>query len=229
MDILKTRKIKLLRLSMPIMSIAAMFFLITLFFADTAEARKLRYKEEFYNLYYLPQKYTTEDLARNLYWLQYARKAEFAPPIQALFVQEKADAYQKYKRLLNMHIGYLLSKNWVFSAARFDKHRPVFFNLDYSKDILESLKIAEGLYEIALAEWEYTVSQYEAAQSFGTRTQGLEFLEQELYKIYTREIDYERVINRQLKKLRASRAYFESEGRLPAPVLDETSPAAYIR
>ncbi|BBM88541.1 hypothetical protein COTS27_00222 [Spirochaetota bacterium] len=183
------------------------FIIILALLVESSHARKLRYKEEFYNLYYLPQLYENHDLARNLHWLQVALKVPFAPPIQALIPHENEAEYEKYKVLVNMHLHYLLTKNWVFLAARFDKHRPVFFNIPYKEDILKSLDIAEVLYKGALESWNQTLEYFEVARTLRPRSK-LDFLETTVYKIQKREIDYTRVITRKLNKLARTRAYF---------------------
>ncbi len=168
---------------------------------------KFRYVEDFYSLYYLPNKMENQDLNRNIFWLRWALAAPFAPPLFALKPPKNEQAYEKYKKLMRMHLHYLVTKNFVFLAARFDKHRPVFYNLPYKEDILKSLNIAEYLYQEAQKEWQKVLPYYQELRRVRVRTE-LNFLEDSLYRIYTKELDYDRVIKRKLKKLSKTKAYF---------------------
>lgn len=181
---------------------------------QSLKARKLYYLEEFYGLYALPHKFDNQDLARNIHWLQIATNRPFAPPIHGIVVEDSEIKYRKYQQLLIMHIHYLLTKNFVYLAARFDKHKPIFYNKPYRKDILSSLKIAEYLYNEALREWANVIRYYykitDDPELKKIKTQ-LTFPEDMIYRINTGELDYERVINRRLNKISEMRSYFGEE------------------
>lgn len=191
---------------------ALIFFFIAniLYFSNIVWGRKLLYKEEFYRIYYLPQTYANDDLTRTIYWLQWAVAAPFAPPIQALKPHEKEEDYQKYQALLKMHIHYLLTKNTAYLAARFDKHKPVFFNKPYKKDILRSLDIAEYLYDQADIYWEKTLKQWEKVRKMKGES-NLSFLEQFVEKVRLKEIDWTSTLKRKKENLKKTRAYFSQE------------------
>ncbi len=168
---------------------------------------KFRYVEDFYSLYYVPLKPENSDFNRNIFWLKWALAAPFAPPIFALSPPKTPEAYEKYKTLMRMHLHYLVTKNLVFLAARFDKHEPVFYNKPFAEDILKSLGIAEYLYLEAAKEWKKVLNIYRQALKIKART-NLNFLEQAVYRIRTKELDYDRVIKRKLKKLARTKKYF---------------------
>ncbi len=192
----------------PFLLLLILFFLTP----NQVEARKLYYLEEFYRLYYLPLKFDNQDLARNIHWLQFATNRPFAPPIHALLVHDDETTYKKYQILLKMHLHYLLTKNFVYLAARFDKHKPVFFNKPYAKDILASLKIAEYLYREAIREWKIVINDYysqvkDISEYKRVRTR-ISFLDELITRITTGELDYQRVIERRLKKISEAKEYF---------------------
>lgn len=191
--------------------ILLLFFIAISLIRERGEARPVYYLEEFYNLYYLPNKFENQDLTRNIYWLQFATNRPFAPPIFALIPHQEEIAYQKYQLLLKMNIHYLIIKNTVFLAARFDKHKPVFFNRPYKEDILKSLKIAEYLYSKALKEWENVLFYHKKISDDpkfkGVRSK-LSFLDDMIYRIEVKELDYQRVIERKLDKIKQTEIYF---------------------
>ncbi len=94
-------------------------------------------------------------------------------------------------------------------AARFDKHRPVFFNKPYAAAILKSLDIAEVLYKGAWNSWQKTLRIFEKVRTLRAKSH-LSFAETMIVKIQEREIDYTRVIARKLRKLEGTRAYFQA-------------------
>lgn len=173
------------------------------------QARKLYYKEEFYRMYYLPQMFNNEDLQRGSFYLQLARAARFAPPIQALVICKTEDEYEKYKLLIRMHLSYLMAKNELFLAARYDKHEPVFFNKPYADHILESLDIAEYHYRCAGEYWQEMLDFKSRAQSQYPKIRTpLEFTEDLMVRIDSGELDLDRVMNRKLEKIIKTRAFF---------------------
>ena len=201
------------------MSQAVRFLVLLVFFlgslcpgieVEIRPSRKILYKEEFYRLYYLPLYHREANYIRNIHWLKWAMKVAFAPPIRALTVCETPSQYEKYKILVKMHLNYLMTKNTVLLAARFDKHKPVWFNRPYKESILKSLKIARHYYTSALDHWEKVLYYQRLASSLkGTRIE-LDFLEDMIYKIEVGEVDYKRVVNRQLKKLEGTTSYFHN-------------------
>lgn len=167
--------------------------------------------EEFYRIYYLPQLYDQHDLNRNLYYLQFALKMPFATPIQALSVQKTPEQYTRYQKLLTFHIHYLMTQTCVFLAARYDKHEPVFFNKEFSKEISQSLEWARYYYECADRYWSAALDlKKELDRSKRLRVNDMEFSENLLARIDDGEVDYKRVISRQLAKLEKTKEYFRS-------------------
>lgn len=185
------------------------FFLVILSFMLPQDllSRRLIYKEEFYRIYYLPQKYVNDDLTRAIHWLSWARVAPFAPPIQALKPHEDEQDYIKYQALINMHIDYLLTKNTAYLAARFDKHRPVYFNKPYAEDILKSLDIAEYLYDQAEIYWQRTLKQFADVRKMKGRSE-LDFLEDLVEEIRLKEVDLGGTVARKKANLEKTRKYF---------------------
>ncbi|OHD65122.1 MAG: hypothetical protein A2096_00035 [Spirochaetes bacterium GWF1_41_5] len=175
--------------------------------------RFLRYKEEFYRLYYLPSYYSNDDLLRNIGHLQTALRADFAPPLNAIVVCENENQYKRYRRLLVMHIYYLLTQNHVYLAARFDKHEIRFYNTPYAEDIVKSLAYARYNYECALNYWNEAVYWKNEADAFRRERVDLEFTEDIAWRMENGELDYRAVIEKKLEELENKKQYFSGLGK----------------
>ncbi|MBL8993188.1 MAG: hypothetical protein JNM63_07595, partial [Spirochaetia bacterium] len=178
--------------------------LLPLFFGAnglSASPQPLHYLEEFYRMYYLPNIYDKNDLNRNLYWLQFALKVPFAPPIQALVVPRTEEGYEKYKLLLKMHINYLMTQNSVFLGAEYDKHEPVFFNKEYKKEILESLEWARYYYQCSKNYWDVVLDYKKQIEKYRRTRVDMDFTEDLLVRIDSGDLDYKRVADRHLAKI----------------------------
>ena len=174
-----------------------------------AVSKRLSTVEEFYRMYYLPAMFTEEDLHRNMFWLQVALKVPFSVPIQALVVPETEEQYQKYQVLMKMHLHYLLTKNAIFLAARYDKHKPVFHDKPFKKEILESLSYARYNYEVAQAYWKEVMRHHaRASRMKGVRVR-LDFLNDLGYRIRAGDLNYHRVAARRLGLLQKKVKFYE--------------------
>ena len=192
------------------------FYAFTIFFLilelnSHHQPRKLKFKEEFYRLYYLPSYANKYDYARNIFWLEIAIKAPWAPPIQALIISEDERSYQKYQLMLYFHLNYLMARNTMYWASRYDKHEPVWFNKTYKEDILKSLEIAKYHYNNSLYYWQEMLNYKEQIQQIHDRHLNLEFINNVIFKIDQNDINFERVINRQLKHIEKTKNFL---GRL---------------
>ena len=177
------------------------------FFYKVPSSKKLKYFEEFYRLYYFTSYYDNNHLRRNIFWLQQTLKKKFSPPIQALVISTNEKQYLRYQRLMKMHVNYLLTKNYVFLAAYFDKHNPVFFNKKYKKQNLKSLSIAEKYYKIAIIYWQETMKHYQSADEIKKKTE-LTFIENFFYRIKYEKFNYANIINRKIIKIEEKKKYF---------------------
>lgn len=180
------------------------------FLYTVPSTKKLEYFEEFYNLYYLTSYYNNKHLKRNIFWLQQTLKKPFAPPIQALVISTNENQYLRYQRLMKMHVNYLLTKNYVFLAARFDKHYPVFFNKKYSRINLKSLEIAEYYYKIANLYWQEAMKHYQKGNEIQKKTE-LMFVEDLFFRIKYEKFNYSDIINRKISNLKKKKDYFNKK------------------
>ena len=182
---------------------------IHFFSRKVPSTKKLETFEEFYHLYYLTSYYDNHHLKRNIFWLQKTLKKPFAPPIQALVISTNIDQYRRYQRLIKMQVYYLLTKNYVLLAARFDKHYPVFFNKKYSKENLRSLNIAKNYYQTATTYWKECLKYHREADKIKKKTK-LTFIEDLFYRIKYENFNYNTIIRRKIAKVEEKKDYFKN-------------------
>lgn len=110
-----------------------------------------------------------------------------------------------------MHLNYLITKSYVQAAARFDKHQPVFHDKFLKKEILNSLKFAKYHYEMANIYWEQTlVLKKEARKIVSKKRVDLDFLNDLVFRINTKDLDYTRIVRRKLRLLKKKNAFYNN-------------------
>ncbi len=185
--------------------------LLLLTCATAASAYPVYFKEQYYKLYHLHYIQYPDDTIENIYWLEQATKADFCNPLYALAKIPDERVWERYRYLFNMHIDLKLIEQHLYLGAKYDKQVAYFFNAPWKKENLESLKIAETAYRAALFYWK-------TAREWAIKAEGIKWLylpevqfwEDESYRIVSNELDYERIINRELARLAKVRATFEA-------------------
>ncbi|MCK4907903.1 MAG: hypothetical protein KAS64_10145 [Spirochaetes bacterium] len=178
--------------------------------------RKLRYVEEFYNLYTMNHMPGTGSIERNLVYLQYALNSPYIHPIQALCIIKTRQQHQKYKLLLRTRIAFLLAKGFVQLGYQYDKEDIYFFNMEFAKDLKDSFRIAEHYYKEAIAYWKE--AKRVAAKSLllkDARVKGalIDSIKNEAKKIHYGMINYAKIINFRLKDLERKNKKIDSMQR----------------
>jgi len=178
-------------------TILILVFLILI--PNISYGRRLYYAEEFY-LYVLNLYHTNPDLERNIRFMQWALKAPFDNPVRSLALIKTASDFERYKSLFRMHVNLLIIDSYLKLARRYDKEYIYFFNLWYAEKLKKSFEIAKYYYQTALNYWD-EAKKY-ADQAY--KTQGrinLDEWEDDLYLIKNQDLNYEKIINEELKKL----------------------------
>jgi hypothetical protein len=166
------------------------------------------YLEDYYLLYGLKQYYNENTLRINIIRLKTALQCKFRHPSEALIKPETEEEYHKYRILMFMHINLLIMRNHLKIAARYDKRKIYFYNLDWAKEINESLDIADRYYREALPYWE-KAKEYAHEASKIKITTDMGFIESERYSIIHEELDYGKIINGYLKKIQDKKGKLE--------------------
>lgn len=174
------------------------------------------FKEQYYRLYHQHYIQYPDDAVENIYWLERAREADFANPLYAMAKVPDQKHWERYRYLLNMQIELKLIEQHLALGAKFDKQVAYFYNAPWRDDNLESLKVAETAYRAALAYWTSAKDWAGKAMALRwTQLPDVQFWIDQAYRIETGELDYERIIGRQLTRLESVRAAFLA--------MDETS------
>ena len=176
------------------------------------------YKEQFYRLYHLHHIQYPNDTMENIYWLELAMKADFANPLHAFALIENETQWEKYCNLFNMHIHLKLIEQYLFLGNKWNKRRAYFYNAPWKKQNLESLETAETCYRTALYYWDAAKDWSKKAQNRRFRWINLvrvQNWEDEALRIETGELDYGKVINRELASLQRIREQFQA---MPDPL-----------
>lgn len=175
-------------------------------FSDYIPRSRLHYKtvphyvEDYYLLYNMKQHYNENSLRKNITRLELALQCRFRHPSQALVKVETEKEYLKYRKLLFMHINLLIMRNYLKIGTRYDKQKIYFYNLEFSKEIRESLDIAEKFYNKAIPYWN-RAKKLAAGASTIKITTDLGKMESERYMIIKGELDYTKIINRHMNRV----------------------------
>ena len=179
-------------------------------FSDYIPKVRLHYKtvphylEDYYELYGMKQYYNETSLRMNIERLKTSLNCKFRHPSQAIIKIKTKDEYLKYRRLMFMHINILIMRNYMKIAARYDMKKIYFYNLDFAREISESLDIAEKQYKEALPYWR-KIQSYARSASRIRLTTDLGFIESERYSIISGELNYGKIIKDHLKRIRKKR------------------------
>ncbi|OHD24034.1 MAG: hypothetical protein A2Y38_15230 [Spirochaetes bacterium GWB1_59_5] len=169
------------------------------------------FKEQFYRLYHAHYIQYPDDTIENIYWLEQATKADFCNPLYALATIANEREWERYRYLVNMHLDLKLIEQHLYLGAKFDKRVAYFYNAPWKSENLESLKIAETAYRAALSYW--TSAREWALKAEEIRflyLPDVQFMEDEAFRIKEGQLDYARIIGRQLERLEKVRVDFEA-------------------
>jgi hypothetical protein len=175
-----------------------------------ASAYPVFYKEQFYRLFHTHYIDYPDDAIENIYYLEQARKADFCNPLYAMAKIEDQKHWERYRYLLDMHLDLKLIEQHLALGSKFDKRVAYFFNAPWKEQNLDSLKTAESAYLAALSYW--AEAKALAGKAMAMRWVMLEDAENwvgEAYRIDEGTLDYDKIIGKQLTRLRKVRADFE--------------------
>ncbi len=175
-------------------------------FSDYIPKVRLHYKtvphylEDYYELYGKKQYYNENTLRMNIARLTTALECKFRHPSEALVPVSTEEEYRKYRNLMFMHIHLLIMRSHMRIASRYDKRVIKFYNLDFAKEIAESLDIARTHYSAAIPHWEHAQRYARSASEIKLSTE-LGFMESERYRIIKGETDFGKIIGNYLALL----------------------------
>ncbi len=171
----------------------------------------VEYKEQYYKLYHIHYEQSPENIVENIYWLEQAIKADFCNPLYALGKIETKKQWEKYRYMFMMHLNLKMVEQHLRLGSKFDKQAAYFYNSPWKEQNIESLGKAEEFYKIALTYWNEAKLWAEKANIKQFQFLFLEDLqswEDERARIADGSLNYEKTINRELRRLSKVREEF---------------------
>lgn len=179
-----------------------------------ASAYKIQYAEQWYQLYNEHLYQYPDDIMGNIWYLQQALHSDFANPLYALTKINNQIQWERYRYLFYMHVNLLLIQQYRLLASKYDRQNVYFYNYPWKKENLDSLKTAERLYKVALGFWPEAVKwSAKAAKLSLVQLNGIQYWEDESYRIQTGRLNYEKIIQMDLNHLDYERKVLEKMNR----------------
>lgn len=160
------------------------------------------YAEQYFNLYHKQLYQYPSQVNENIYYLECALKSDFVNPLNALATIDNKKEWELYRYLFKMKCNILILEEYRTMASKYDKRVAKFFNQPYKEIILKSLQVAHLNYEKALAYWP-------EIQKYSQKADEFKFLyleeiyrwQEDAYRINTGDLDYEKIIKKDLARL----------------------------
>lgn len=179
--------------------------------AVEAQAYRLIYKEQLYELNHQQLSMYPEDYAANIAWLERALDADFANPLYALAEIETPREWEYYRNLFWMHLNLHLVDQYLGWAAGYMKFDAYFYNQPWREDNLESLLRAENLFSLARYYWQEAIHWSSQAANFPwLNLEEVQAWEDQSWRIEHGELDYGAIIERHQQRLERVRAEFQA-------------------
>lgn len=188
--------------------------LIVMLFAVSprfSDAYSVKYKEDWYRLYHIHYQQNPDDCMENIYWLEKATKADFCNPLYANAKIETEKQWEKYRYIFQMHINLKLIEQHMRLGRIYDKKTAYFYDAPWKDEYLRNLENTLACYKAGLYYWEEASRWAEKANAkefdflFITDLQGFE---DERERIKTGELDYRKILEREIKRVESVRDAF---------------------
>ena len=171
---------------------------------------RLRYAEDFYELFYERFLMYPEHIKQNISFLELALESDFRNPLYALAKIEKREEYPRYIYLFKMHVNLLIVREYRKLALKYNKLDAYFYNYPWKEENMKSLVIAEEILKIAFYYWKEAVKWSDLANSEKYFFTDLQNWEDENFRVQNGDLDYDFILNRDLNKLYEVRKAFEN-------------------
>lgn len=163
-----------------------------------------QYKEQFYKLFHVHYQQFPDDVIENIYWLEKATKADFCHPQNALTQISDRDEWEKYRYLFMMHVNLKLIEQHLRLGRIWDKKEVKFYDYPWKEEYLRNSEKTKDAYTACYTYWEEAKLWAEKASSekfqFMILT-GVQAWEDEREMIRQGELNYEKILNRELARL----------------------------
>lgn len=179
-------------------------FLFIVIPPEKAYAYMVKYKEDWYKLYHVHYQQYPDDCIENIYWLEKAAQADFCNPQFADFKVESEKQWEKYRYLFQMHINLKLIEQHLRLGRTYDKKCIYFYDAPWKDEYLRNMEKALTCYKAGLYYWQEAKLWCEKSSSttfnflYITAKQNWE---DERERIVSGELDYEKMLNREIARL----------------------------
>lgn len=169
--------------------------------------KRLKYVEDFFQIYNEWLYQDLDNVSRNIYFLELAWSLPFDHPIRAMTPIRDEVHWNRYKLLVKMHIALLLTKNYLDFGKQFYKDNIYFYSKEYEKELLEGYDIAEAYFKSAMGWFSIAKKYANMLTSYDDQKYAttLYYMEDEWKKLLNGEIYYDITIERLLKKISSNR------------------------
>jgi hypothetical protein len=175
------------------------------------DAYAVIYKEEFYRLYHVHYQQRPDDVMENIYWLERAVKSDFCNPKFAFTKIENENDWEKYRYLFMMHLNLKLAEQHLRLGKTWDIRVARFYDAPWKDAYLRDLETAESCYRVGLYYWTEAKVWAEKANDSKFRflfLEGVQNWEDERVRIENGKLDYEKIIQRELKRVETLKETF---------------------
>lgn len=187
-------------------------FLLIALVPQKASAYMVKYKEDYYKLFHVHYQQFPDDCMENIYWLEKAVQADFANPLYANAKIETENDWEKYRFLFQMHVNLKLIEQHQRLGRIYDKKVAHFYDAPWKDVYIENLKKALSCYQAGLYYW--TEAKLWAEKANVTKfqfliLQDIQNWEDERERIGNGKLDYEKILNRDIERVKKVIAEFE--------------------
>lgn len=189
------------------------FALIIFTFTTSLYSYDIKYLEGFYSLYVENFYQYPKDVNRNIYYLKSSLQADFRNPLYAIAKIENKIQWEKYRYLMYMHINLKLVDSFLQLAKGLDKREAYFYNAPWKEYNIKSLNEAELYYMEAKIHWVDALEWSSKAaddEFMFLYIEDIITFEDESQMIQTGELDYNKIIDKHLKRLNKVRDKFKA-------------------
>lgn len=176
-------------------------------------AYMVKYKEDYWKLFHIHYQQNPDDCIENIYWLEKAVQADFANPLYARAKIETEEDWEKYRYLFQMHLNLKLIEQHQRLGRNYDKQVAHFYDAPWKDLYVENLKKSLSCYQAGLYYWQEAKLWAEKANVGRFRFKfitDLQNWEDERERIGSGELDYEKILNRDIKRIERVIKDFES-------------------
>lgn len=194
--------------TLQILLLAAVFFSIPV---SQAVSYMLKFKEDWYRLYHVHYQQYPDDCIENIYWLEKALQADFANPLYAKIKISNEKEWEKYRYLFQMHINLKMTEQHLRLGRTYDKKVAYFYDAPWKDEYLRNLEKAVSCYKASLSYWTEALQWAEKANAPGFKflfMTEMQNWEDERERIKTGELDYGKMLSREIGRVEKVKADF---------------------